>query len=169
MARDHPDTYVKYHRGLKALVRDTDDSTRMHRETQVVWLWGPTGVGKTRAAWEYTKEADLELFPKNDTKWWDGYTGQDVVLFDDFRAHHHDFAYLLRVFDRYDMIVESKGDSGKLTCSKFIVTTPKDIEDTYTGTTFADVEGIEQLHRRCTEVRVESWEQAKEAIKIAFS
>lgn len=43
------------------------------------WHWGSTGTGKTRGVRERFPEAYL----KSNTKWWDGYNGEDVVILDE--------------------------------------------------------------------------------------
>lgn len=73
--------------------------------TAVVYC-GPTGVGKSRRAWS---EATFDAFPKDPrTKWWDGYTGEQHVVVDEFRGSI-DIAHLLRWLDRYPVLVEVKG------------------------------------------------------------
>lgn len=49
-------------------------------EVKGVWMWGPTGVGKsTRAHLE-----NPQAYPKNSKNvWWDGFQGQEVVIMDD--------------------------------------------------------------------------------------
>ncbi len=42
--------------------------------------WGVSGGGKSHKAWSENPEA----YDKDDTKWWTGYNGQDVVIWDDF-------------------------------------------------------------------------------------
>lgn len=44
-----------------------------------VWIYGPPGTGKTR----YVHEKYDDIYDKGQNKWWDGYTGQKVVLIDD--------------------------------------------------------------------------------------
>lgn len=107
----------------------------------------------------------FEVYGKLNGKWWDGYDEQQIVLFDDFRPTHYDFAALLQVFDRYPMTVEVKGDTVNLMCTKFVVTTPKDIESTYTGTSIADMDDIGQLQRRCIEIKAETWQQVKDDLE----
>ena len=44
-------------------------------------------------------------------KWWDGYEGQDVVVIDEFYGWF-EWDYLLRLTDRYPLILEGKAISG---------------------------------------------------------
>lgn len=86
-----------------------------HEKTTNVYV-GPTGTGKSRLAWH---EAGLTAFPKNpNTKFWDGYRGQENVIIDEFRGRI-DISYLLLWLDRYPCIVEIKG-SGESLCAKNI-------------------------------------------------
>lgn len=118
-------------------------------KTQVLWFCGPTGTGKTRAAY---REFDNDCYDGCKTlKWWDGYDGHANVLFDDFRATWCDFDYLLRVLDRYPVRIENKGGSRQLLAKKIIVTCPYSPKQLYSG---IDEEDICQLLRRIDEVRV---------------
>lgn len=45
-----------------------------------IWLCGPAGTGKSRE----TDEKWPESFKKDNSKWWDGYSGQPVVVLDDW-------------------------------------------------------------------------------------
>lgn len=52
-------------------------------EKQVSVFWGPTGTGKSRAAWD---QAGLTAYPKDpNTKFWDGYREQQNVVMDEVR------------------------------------------------------------------------------------
>jgi len=73
-------------------------------KTNVVILWGATGVGKSRLL--------NDLFPdaywKPKGKWWNGYSGQATVIFDDFYGWL-EIDCLLRICDRYPILTEVKG------------------------------------------------------------
>lgn len=85
----------------------------------VTVFWGPTGTGKTRRAWEL---GGLDAYPKiPNTKFWDGYQGQKVVIIDEFRGDVS-MSNLLRWFDRYPVLVEIKGGSTIL-CAEVIYIT----------------------------------------------
>lgn len=97
-----------------------------HIEKTVKVFWGPTGTGKSRLAWE---EAGMGAYPKDPrTKFWNGYNGQQNVIFDEFRGGI-DISHMLRWLDRYPVIVEVKGSSTALMMENVWITSnlhPKD-------------------------------------------
>ena len=108
LATTAPTTYVHYHRGLKALEFELRPSPKW-REIVCHVLWGKTGVGKTRTAFESTSAGEPSpYFVKGNAQWWDGYTGQDSIIFDDFYGQVS-FAEMLRLCDGYPKDVPIKG------------------------------------------------------------
>ena len=77
---------MKYRSGMTALAQDgMAKLARNWRDVRVVWLWGETGTGKTRAACSGTYGDDWFIVPP-DTRgahWFDGYSGQKTIIFDD--------------------------------------------------------------------------------------
>lgn len=74
----------------------------------IIWLWGPSGIGKSLTARNFTH--DMDVFVKNSgTKWWDGYDGQEAVIIDDFRDSWWSLTEMLSLLDRYEKRVEIKG------------------------------------------------------------
>lgn len=111
-------------------------------ERRVLVYWGSTGTGKSRTAWE---KAGLDAYPKDPrTKWWDGYTGQPHVVIDEFRGGI-DIAHLLRWFDRYPVLVETKGGTIALSASVIWITSNLPPESWYPD---LDSETMEALRRR---------------------
>lgn len=47
-----PDTYVKYRNGIKDLLDNKQRQNRYYKPPEVYWIYGPTGTGKTRMAFE---------------------------------------------------------------------------------------------------------------------
>lgn len=80
-------------------------------------LYGATGLGKSRWAWDTFPD----LFPKQASKWWDGYNGETVVLFEDY-AGCIAFDEFLRILDRYPLSIQTKGGSCQLLATTFVIT-----------------------------------------------
>jgi len=93
--------------------------------------WGKSGIGKTRRAWHEAKALTTDVYVKNpNTKWWDGYRGQQVVLIDEF-VGRIDISYILKWLDRYPDIVEVKGYSTPLLATTFFITSNVDPTEWY--------------------------------------
>lgn len=144
VANQFPSQVVKFHTGLQFLMNVTTTPRRF--KTEVWWLWGPTGSGKSRYAWDqypssYMKECSH--------KWWDGYTGQDVVIMDDFRPSKElPFSFILNLFDRYPLSVQVKGGMAQFVSKTIYVTTPLSPEDTCNHLEWLGPEQKEQFLRR---------------------
>lgn len=119
ISEEHPETFIKFHRGIVALKESGE--TKRDWKMEVSIYWGKPGTGKTRKAYEDNKKS---VFLKPLSKWWDGYEGQKTVIIDDFDPNTMDwsFDYLLRLLDRYPMRVEMKGSSTEFRSKKIIFT-----------------------------------------------
>lgn len=112
----------------------------------VVWLYGETGSGKTRAAREWLPDAWMSGIS---LRWWDEYDGQADVIIDDFRGDFCTFHYLLRILDRYPMKVEVKGGHRQLLARRIVITSPYSPQRAYKKCE----ENMAQLLRRITLVK----------------
>lgn len=121
---------------------------RTRGKPRVVWLYGKTGVGKTRRAYEmFSGEYWVS---SNDLTWFDGYYGQPNVLIDDFRASMCKFAFLLRLLDRYPLRVPVKGGFVSWNPVNIVVTSTSLPQDCYESEKIR--EDIGQLLRRIDEI-----------------
>lgn len=144
IAKDRPGTYVRYHKGLAAL-RSTQLTDRVNPPT-VTWLWGATGVGKTKQATSIGS-----FYIKDATKWWDGYTQQNTIVIDDFDGTWP-FRDLLRLLDRYPYQGQTKGGYVKINSENIFITCDRPPEYIWEG------RELSQILRRittCTEVRAQ--------------
>lgn len=114
----------------------------------VLWFWGPTGVGKTHAAQEHVGD-DSPPYWVYDGKWWCGYDGHENVIWDEFRADQVKFSRLLRLLDKWPVDVEVKGGSVQFMAKLIIITSNKHPKDIYDKSD----EEVQQLLRRIKEVR----------------
>lgn len=152
MLADHGPAIVKFHRGLmiaKSLMEPPRDESE---PPTVYWLHGATGTGKTKCAWEFARTVFPDsIWINNDTlQWFDGYSGEDAVIIDDFRNKHISFSFLLRITDRYELRVPFKGGFVCWRPSLIIITSPRSICDTFATRNTHIPEDIAQLERRIT-------------------
>jgi len=144
---DHPEVMVKYARGIQ-LARVVF-AGRRNFKTEVWWYYGSTGTGKSRAA---SDECGNEAYWKmGGSKWWDGYEGETNVIIDDYRCDFSTFNFLLRLFDRYPMLLETKGGTVHFCSKKIYVTAPHRPEVMWRSRTD---EAIQQLLRRIEVIKL---------------
>lgn len=148
---------VKWHKGL-TILRSLHRPPRSNKPF-VLWLFGSTGTGKTRCAFEFGRRvaregSDSDIWiSSGGLRWFCGYDGQSVAIFDDFRAKHvSSFAFFLRLLDRYPVSVEFKGGSVGWTPSFVVITCPYNIDECFSTRKEHVPEDINQLHRRVDKV-----------------
>lgn len=90
-------------------------------KTEVLWIHGPSGSGKSKMAYEMAVAAETMYYKSSSNKWWDGYEGQEVVVIDDYKGAW-DEEYILNLLDRYPFRVEVKGGSVWFNSKKIIIT-----------------------------------------------
>jgi hypothetical protein len=133
IAQAQPITFIRYSRGIMALLSALSAPRDRAHAVEVHVILGPTGCGKTRVVWD---ECELTgLFCKRRGKWWDGYTGQPTVLFDDFRGEDDmSPSELLAICDRYPLRVELKGGWVQLGAGRIVFTSNCHPDAWYHGT-----------------------------------
>lgn len=118
---------------------------------EVRWYHGETGGGKTKRAFdefESEKKEDERMWVSGkDLRWFNEYDAHEWCLVDDFRKDFCTFHMLLRLFDRYPFVVETKGGFRQWLARVIIVTCPWSPSELYSSRTAEDVQ---QLLRRIT-------------------
>jgi hypothetical protein len=111
IANTHFSQWVIYRRSFSAY-RELQARPRDFKTCVVVWA-GITGCGKTRAAHEFAARVGCdEPYVWGGDRWFDGYNGQSVAIFDDFDSSCVKAigrSILLQLLDRYALRVPIKG------------------------------------------------------------
>lgn len=119
VATAFPEVYVKYSRGIEHLVSLLHKKRDVNDPPLISWIWGAAGVGKTRIA--YDQLPHDEIYMKDGTQWWDGYTQQQCILIDDFDGKWP-FRDFLRLLDRYPYRGQFKGGYVEINSPIIIIT-----------------------------------------------
>lgn len=99
----HTSNMVRYHRAAEK-VREAFEEERKCL-TEMWWIWGPPGCGKTL----FVEQKYPGLYVKDKTKWWQGYVGQEVVLIDELNKPLLSYDMLLELGNKTPLRVETKG------------------------------------------------------------
>lgn len=123
IAQDHFPTWVKHYKGFERYRTLKITSRNPKNEVTVKVFVGPTGTGKSRAAFDEAPHAYIMMRPQKSSGsiWFDGYTGQDTVILEEFYGWLP-WDFILRLFDRYPLRVEQKGTTVEMAATKFIIT-----------------------------------------------
>jgi len=129
IADDYFPIWVRFHRAFDRYI--TMKTAQRNHECEVHVLFGPTGTGKSKWVMDNYPVA----YWKQRSKWWCGYSAHETVVIDEFYGWLP-FDLLLRLCDRYPMLVESKGGQLQFVARTIIFTTNKCPDDWYNGCYF---------------------------------
>jgi len=119
---NHTDTFVKYHKGLSLAydwLRKTEGIVGM---PYTVYIYGPTGVGKSKQAYIFDKGLFRKPFSRDNGLWFDGYTDQETILLDEIREDSIPIPWLLQFLDQYEFQLEIKGGFRIRNCKYVFIT-----------------------------------------------
>jgi uncharacterized protein YodC (DUF2158 family) len=111
---------------IRAIKLQTEPTMIKREAPLVIWFYGKTGTGKTRKTIEIAEELNLKTWMSSDSlKWFDGYCNQELAIIDDLRKEIlPNWAFLLRLLDRYALIVQIKGGFTRWNPKIIIITSP---------------------------------------------
>lgn len=156
---------------LVQAVRATDPLWPVFKKREIKWYYGETGTGKTRHAVNV-----MESLHKNNwiilggdlRQFFNGYTGQAGVIFDDIRAGSIAFNRLLQLTDGYRCYVNVKGGFSEWMAETIIFTAPVAPQDMFKNReTNEQWDGFEQLMRRVDQLIQFPQEQPTEIVFTA--
>lgn len=124
IADEEFDLWVRHYRAFEKYIT-LKTKPRSH-STVVHVLYGPTGTGKSKWCLDQYPNA----YWKQRSKWWDGYAKHDCVIIDEFYGWIQ-YDLLLRLLDRYPLLVETKGGQLQFVASTIVITSNKSPADWY--------------------------------------
>lgn len=147
---DYPDMMLRFWKTLKQMELESFNTTRNIDMILCTLFHGATGTGKSKAA--HLKRPFVKDI---ETDWWDGYAGQDVVLFDDVTPQWMTKTYqkVLRWCDHYAFPAPVKGGYMTIRPSEIIFTSNYDLEQLIQ---FVPLQTQPALRRRIKEQRFET-------------
>lgn len=128
----HFKTMVKYHKAIQCYRRQKVKARDF--KSELAWLWGLSGQGKSTAAKKLALRHGSSVFVKTNStgEWWDTYMGEDIVIFDDFNASMLKYTSLMQmVGNDYPLPLGVKGDFVHFRAKLVIFTSIRHPEDVY--------------------------------------
>ena len=149
--------WVRYQNSFKQIYsdakKDPDQSsfTDYDLKHHFLWLYGPTGTGKSHSARRIAKELGCpDPYLKDLNKWWNGYDHQKVTIIEEANPKKCEFLadYFKKWLDKWSFTAECKGTVMQACRPEYIIVTSNyTIRDC-----FPEERDYEPLERRCTEV-----------------
>jgi len=134
VAQEHPATFVRNYKGLAVLRSLLNPLEGTWRGPKCIWfLHGDTGTGKTRLAFERHPHLYRPLCAGKGVVWWDGYCGEETILFDDIRDGDIAIRDLLTWCDGRDFRAPVKGGTVEVRCHTIIFTSNDSIAQCWPG------------------------------------
>ena len=124
------------------------------RQIKVIWIYGASGVGKTRMARAYAEKLGQSYYMTGSSRdLFQNYKGEHTLIIDELRPNVIPYQDLLRLLDPYgeQVMAPSRYIDKALACDVIIITTPYDPFTFYIANYInKSPDGVDQLMRRIT-------------------
>jgi len=154
--REFPTVAVKYHKGLARVHAAFHEAKRDWVRPELVWIYGPSGNGKTRLAHRNLVQAGQPYFEKNPEtgQWWDGYSGESTILLDDFRGDHYPPNTMLRWWGGYSFDVQIKGGVIRAHPERWVITSDRSPQETWLQFSPETVQILRRIDEFCEVIQL---------------
>lgn len=110
IGNEYPDIYIRHLQTLTSISYKAKKVLPLEQDCKAVFLFGPTGTGKTYW-WESRHPfGTYYILTYSDALWWDGYTGEETVIIEEFDHKWEKHIGMLKtIINRFPMRVQIKG------------------------------------------------------------
>lgn len=127
----NPQLYCQYRNGIRDLVATaTKASCKKWRVVDVWILWGDSGTGKSRAAFDCDDYFLLDQSSDGKNVWFDGYDGESTLVIDDFYGWIR-YSFFLRMLDGHPVRLPIKGSHTYANWTTVIITSNQNPHNWY--------------------------------------
>lgn len=131
IVEEHTPVFIKYHAGVTKAYAILAPAT--YRETITISYWyGPTAIGKSSYVRDITQDKNVYYVNDHDKSWFDGYTDENIVVFDEFQGLF-DKSIMLKILDGSPVNVWVKGASVPFRAHHIFIISNKNILGMYGG------------------------------------
>jgi len=121
VAIENPMAFHQYGRTLERLETIYLRKKFRTEYTKGIWYWGASGVGKSHKAFEGFSPETHYVY-RDDNDYWNGYTGQETVIINEFRGEIK-YKKLLELVDKWPHYVKNKTKEALPFISKTVIVT----------------------------------------------
>jgi len=142
VAEQYPQIWISHYRTLEYIMRRHQPNPDALNDVCGWWIHGPANGGKSHAAKDIVDP--LQVYNKDTTKWWDGYTNEEHVVIDDFEPENAKplKRYIKIWADKWAFPAENKNGSAKIRPKRLVVTSNFTIEECFHGC--SDIDAIKR-------------------------
>lgn len=172
--------WVRYQNSFKQIYsdakKDPDQSNFNDYDLKhhFLWLYGPTGTGKSHSARRIARELGCpDPYLKDLNKWWNGYDRQKVTIIEEANPKKCEYLadYFKKWLDKWSFTAECKGTVMQACRPEYIIVTSNyTIRDC-----FPEERDYEPLERRCTEICLNTrakevqWPETRAAMDLTLT
>lgn len=128
----YPSQFFRYYRNINQM-RQVYLETKygdMFREVEVIYIYGNTGIGKTKHVKDLHGYANIFRVTKYDHAAFDGYKGQNVIVFEEFR-NSFKIEDMLNYLDGHPIMLPSRYNDKVACYTKVYITTNWALSEQY--------------------------------------
>lgn len=150
---NYPSQYVRYANSFQKIQQDLleKQGAETFRKLEVYYIYGSTGVGKTRYVMEKYGYQNVFRVTEYASGTFDGYNGQDVILFDEFRSSIP-ISKMLVYLDGYPVSLPCRYYNKQALFTKVYIISNISLQDQYKNIQVEEPKTYDALLRRITAV-----------------